>query len=218
MERKKLSVIIPSLRREMLNRCLRSIVSNTHDLDCEIIVVSPFSVIEGCHYTIKWVEDTKIAGVSYAVNRGLEAAEGEFVTTLSDECLLQPYCFDNAVLFAAAQADNIEIALNLIPNVIPPCRFEYYGRSYAPFPLLRKSLIEKLGCFFDENYKAFYADPDLSLRVYETGGNVQRCPTAYLSCPSIDDPVHLNNVRKYLEPDRAFFKKRWNHLGKFRDP
>jgi glycosyltransferase involved in cell wall biosynthesis len=218
MERKKLSIILPSLRREMLPRCLQTIVSNTRALDYEIIVVSPFSVIEGCRCEIKWVEDSKIAGVIYAVNRGFEAAEGEFVAALSDECRVQPDCFDNAVMFAADQADNTEVALHLIQKVIPPTRFEYYRRIFAPFPLLRKSLIEKLGCFFDENYKCFYADPDLSLRVYEIGGNVQVCPTAYLSCPSLDDAVHLNNVRKYLEPDREFFKNRWNHLGEFRDP
>jgi GT2 family glycosyltransferase len=208
MGQPKLSIILPSLRREMLNRCLQTIETNTFELDYEIIVICPQSVIEGCDYHIRWVEELERAGVCHAVNRGFEAAEGEYVFTLSDESLVKPHCLDNLVRFADAQAENVICA----PTVIPHSQLVYFGRPFATFPLLRKSLIKKLGCFFDENYKCFFADPDLSLRVHELGGGVMECPTAEIYSPHYNDEVHALNVKKYLDQDQDYFIQRWKHL------
>lgn len=214
MGERKLSIILPSLRREMLKRCIQTIEANTFGLDYEIVVVCPQSVIEGCNYNIKWVNELKRAGVSNAVNRGFEVAEGEFVFTLSDESLVQPHCLDNLVKVAAIQRWNVICA----PMVIPHTKLVYYGRPFATFPLLPKSLIQKLGCFFDENYTCFYADPDLSLRVFELGGCVVECPTSEIHSPCYNDEVHSYNIKNYLQKDRQYFINRWKHLGEFRDP
>ena len=108
----------------------------------------------------------------------------------------------------------------LTPKHLPAFNFEYYQRPFAPFPFVHRKVIDALnGVFIDPAYKAFYADPDLSMRALTSNIPVYTCETAEIYHPNnMSCPAHVHNVNAYLDQDRATFRARWDHLGKFVDP
>ena len=61
--------------------------------------------------------------------------------------------------------------------------------------------------------------PDLSLRAYAAGIDVKECYDAVIvHTNEMNDDAHKYNVSAYTEADREVFKKKWAHLGEFKDP
>gem|GEM_PF-4752175 len=153
------------------------------------------------------------SGVVEAVNAGYRNSSGDIVMTISDECRFYRGWLDEMV--RQLEDDTI-----LSPLVSPYSPFHYYGKTFSPFPFLKRSLVERIGVgyLFDPSYKCYYADPDLSLRVIEAGGRVKVCEKAEVFHPYVPDQIHVSNKNSYVEQDREVFKRRWSHLGEFKDP
>ena len=108
----------------------------------------------------------------------------------------------------------------------PETKLEYYGKVFAPYPFVHRSIIEKLGGFFDPKYKGFYSDPDFSLRAHEKGIRIIKCPNVTVKRNSpqrflglrLNYAGHKENISKYFEADRETFIKSWKHLGEFNEP
>jgi len=95
--RHDITVIIPTVGRSILRRCLRSIADGSH-LPGQIIVVDQSSNPE----IREWLSDLQVLGVeakhlpssqtgkAAAVNRGVECADTEFIAITDDDCLVAP--------------------------------------------------------------------------------------------------------------------------------
>lgn len=210
---KELSIIIPSLRRNELECCLESIRLNTTDVDYEVIVVSPFGPWEK-HRNVVWVEEKERSGVVSAVISGEKKASGMYITTLSDEARVLRGWAKNMITFLRQQPDVRVIGNFRVVDFGEQMQFFYYGRLFSIFPFARKSFIDSLGGLFSSEYKAFYADPDLGVRCWESGGQVITCPNAFIQHPYILDNINRENRLLYEEDDKKTFIRRWGHLQK----
>ena len=108
----KVSVIIPTYKRPVsyLSRAVRSITEQTYD-NVEIIVVddSPASyehrdeikqyMASICSEQIIYLQNEKNLGGSLARNRGIEKANGRFITFLDDDDEYKPQKIENQVKF-----------------------------------------------------------------------------------------------------------------------
>lgn len=211
---KKLSIIIPSLRTYRLKECLAFIHANTANVDYEVVVVGNAFPDHCPPVSLKFVYEEIPRGVVNAVNAGFAVSDGEYVCTLSDEALVRQNWASNMLRFLAGFDGDVQGC----PKVVPPSPFHYFNKIFAPFPFMRRDLIEKVGGLFDQEYRSFYADPDLSMRVYANGGTVAVCEASVVYHPFINDALHQKSVQLYADQDRATFIKRWGHLGEFKDP
>lgn len=211
-----ISVILPSIRPDNLKNCIESVIAAADHQSTlfEIILVTDFKHKWECA-NIKSIYAPVRKGVVDALNKGLAIAQGEYLFTLSDEATLG----ERALIYLEQMSNEYDDNILLTPLHIPHYPFFYYGKYFAAFPFAHRQLIDAVGGFFDPVYKCFYADPDLSLRAYAAGVEIEVCEDATIYHPNnMACEAHKHNVREYLEADREVFKKRWAHLGEFRDP
>lgn len=215
-----ISIILPTVRPEQLYKCLHGITIASQAIDIEILVISDYEpnlsdeTIENLN--IKWVYEPERNGVVDAIKKGFNVANGDYLLSLSDEALLG----ERALNYLIEHSEKLDNRCILTPKHIPQFPFFYYKMPFAPFPFVHRSVIDELdGIYIDTAYKAFYADPDLSLRALTLSIPVYTCEKATIFHPNnMACPAHVHNVNKYLEKDRATFRARWDHLGDFVDP
>ena len=186
------SILIPSLRPVALDLCVDSIGKSV-GVTYEILV------------------DRELGGIYKAVERLLIKSKGNYILHIPDDCLILKdsifnmikFCGDRFVLgdFRSRNKDFIEDGPSLtLINRMP----------FSRFPFIKKSFIDLIGGFMDTRYNSFYGDPDLSMRVWSSGGIVETCPDAWLIGVEEKDLVHLSSKKQYEKKDRELFENRWN--------
>lgn len=206
-----ISVIVPSLRPSQIVRCLASIERYTGDIDYEVVVVSPFDIQP--HPNVVHVKEAKSEGVYKAVSNGFEQAKGEYVICLCDECRATPLWAANMIAFMRPHDDEIfEGSFRQFHAKGEEPEFTIYGKLYAPFSCIRRDKVASIAGLLDCRYKSFCGDPDLSLRVWSSGGRVETCPNAWLYTAESNDDVHKSNLGDYLIADEEAFLRRWHHI------
>lgn len=236
----KISIIVPSLRPEMMENCVKSIHNNAKGLDYEVIVISPFDI--SSHPNVVHITEDKPEGTGKAVYTGYKEAKGEYIMSINDhgivetplkymvECM-KPH--DDEIyegrFFTIDVKRNVldgEILVSPVGSpVIPPGQkyvpthngnyFDHiskvFGRVFATLMCIRRDKAEEIGGFFDyPYYKAWYLDPDLSLRVWKAGGKVETCEKAQIMAhPRPEDDIIFSDNKKYLQRDKKAFEKRW---------
>lgn len=219
-----LSIIIPSLRPQKLLDCILNINLNTH-LSYEIIcVVDDFDRFDKIPllfgfsgHTIKFIKDDKCIGTTYPIQLGLEQSSGTYIVALSDDALPQENWADNMYSFLDKQNNSIPLIGSFVvyDETGELGNIGYYGRSFSPFPFIRKDNIDKIGGYYETKYNAYFADPSTGIRCWEAGGKVLVCPEAKIYHKYNPDTLHLSNKDKYWEHDESIFKETWKHLGEF---
>jgi glycosyltransferase involved in cell wall biosynthesis len=213
----KLSIILPSLRLENARKCVNSIFTNSIT-EFELIVVGNKNVIGHVFEADKLILDDKCIGTTYAIQKGLEQAEGEFIVTLSDDALVAPKWDIHMITYLESLPKDKVVLGNfrVYDHTGEMPRIGYYGKQFSMFPILRKSDINKLGCYYSQEFNAFYSDPDLGVRVAEANGIVANCSSAFIYHIFNPDDNWLKSKSLYWEHDEEVFKKKWKHLGEFR--
>lgn len=219
----KLSIILPSLRENNLSECLRSIHANS-SIELEIIVVGKFEPlfllgnwwdIEGLD--VKYIEDDKCIGTTYAIQKGLEQATGEYIVTLSDDAIVCPHWDKHMINFLEKQDNSVPLIGNF--NIFDATGFlgqlGYYNIPFSPFPIIKRKDIEKINLYYSTDFYSFYSDPFLGITLYEKGGRIINCKEALIYHSYNPDILHLNNKSKYWQHDEEVFKKKCKHLGEF---
>lgn len=211
-----ITVVLPSVRPHNIERAVNSITKACQREQLELIIVADFVNEElSKRNDILWIHNKERGGVITAMNEGLGYARGDYLFCTTDEAVITENGLDNLKDFCVENNDNILTC----PRHIPYYPFYYYKKFFAAFPFAHRSLIEKIGGFFDPAYKSFYADPDLSMRAYQHGIEVKECRwVAVVHHNNMQCQAHKHNVSTYVEADREFFKQRWAHLGEFIDP
>lgn len=190
-----LSIIIPTCNRaELLERGLASL---RDDVRCsfEVIVVdgasedrTPEVLGEAKKFLgdrLRVIREEKREGFVRAANKGFCAAVGRNMMWLNDdarplrgaldEAVRQMDCADKRVAFLALfhrYASQRNIAYEATNNGRTYRLCHVRGTLYANFAIGRRETFERLGCF-DERYYFYAADPDLSLKAWNTGMRVE---------------------------------------------
>lgn len=166
-EKITVSIILASTRPDGLWRLVRS-VKDTTVLPHEIIAVSPIPLPD---MGITVIRETDSTGCVQAFVQGMKAASGEYLIHVNDDAEFQPFAIDNMIA-AIGNRDNVLGAFAIKEPDMPDYGFNYiFDRLYANFGCAKRSLFERLG-YWDLRYQMYGADPDFSLQVWNSGGQV----------------------------------------------
>lgn len=213
-----ISILLPTIRPQAFMPSFESLRLAAAHVPYEIIIVADFAAEAlHCHdpyhhLHCRWIESER-RGVVDAVNVAYAAARGTHIFLFNDQSILEPEALDT--LYEESRKTPEQI---VSPKHLPEFNFAYYGLPFVPFPFARKALLDGLGGLLDPAYKGFYADPDLSMRAHAKAVPLRVVPEAVLWHCNEHDAPHQASVRQYLDADRATFRARWDHLGRFIDP
>ena len=208
-----ISVLLPTVRPNLVLGCVRSIAAASEGLPHEVIVVADFDPDPSWALptTVRWIQCPRRGPVE-AVNVAYRSALGEYVFLLNDESILDPRALSHLYRAAIDTPDAL-----LAPEHRPGYRFVYYDRPFVPFPFAHRDVFARLGGLLDLAYRAFYADPDLGLRAHVAGVPIRTVEGSVIRHHNGHDAAKQDNVTAYMAADQATFRARWDHLGEFRD-
>jgi GT2 family glycosyltransferase len=226
-----LSIVIPTCNRsESLTSCLVS-VRNTVQCQYELIVVDGASsdatpeVLRRAQETfgnrLTVIHEPQREGFVKAANKGFRAARGRYVTWLNDDALPLDHALDRALeqiafsprtvgmvaMFHSAKTGR-NIALEAHHKGRAFCLLHVRGTLYANFGIAARTLWERLG-YFDERYFLNGADPDFSLKVWNTGLSVVPAFGALIDHQELEDPRRQTDLARADEDNAKLFAK-WN--------
>lgn len=211
MDKPLVSIIVPSLRPSQLAPCLASIHRYTVGIDYEVVVVSPFDIEP--HPNVVHVKEARAEGLHQATTSGYEQAKGEYIIIIYDDSWATPLWAANMIAFMRPHDDEIfEGSFQLFKARGELPEVTLYGKLYAQCFCIRRDKVAGIGGLMDCYYKSCWGDPDLSLRVWHSGGRVETCPDAWLYFVECDDDVHKSSIKRYLVRDQEAFFQRWHHI------
>jgi len=222
----RISIIIPTLgRADHLAQCLDSIaqtVRAAHEVICVPVEGDKNTQQALAGRAVQNIIQPIRGGYVQAANLGLRAARGEYITILSDDCVLLPHSIDNAIRFLEAPAHrdrigqaaffhdtplrrNIHQQINIEDISYHVCHVR--GLCYANFGLAQRALYERLD-YLDERYFMYGADPDFSLKVWhEAELIVSPCPGALVHHALVDDDRARTDRTRQAEDNEKLFRK-----------
>jgi O-antigen biosynthesis protein len=219
MAEKLLSIVVPTFQRaQLLERCLLSVERGTH-CDFELIVVDGAShdatqdVLERARQRLggrlQVIREEQRQGFTKAVNRGLRAATGRFITWLNDDARPMLGTLDEAVgQMQDAKADVGLLALFHRWQGIKNVAYEtsmagrcfrllhVRGTLFANFGVARRETFGALG-FFDDRFYVQSSDADFSMKVWHSGMRVE---PAYMTAIDHDE---LYDARRDADETRV---------------
>lgn len=209
-----ISVTLPSLRPAALARTLENI-ERTRTSDVEVVVVSPFD--PGPRAV--WVAEGEPRGIAAAHAAGFVAVTGEFVVPFADDHEFLPGWDAVAVANFTAREYNDRENSNLFSLGLRGAHSGHVGTEfgiyYPYFPMMRRSAVAAVGGWLDGAFVAGFADSDLALRVWSTGGRCEWSVQGLLR-PLPDDARKRDAddgarrpAANYTQGDLDLFISRW---------
>ncbi|MCM8819150.1 MAG: hypothetical protein NC915_06735, partial [Candidatus Omnitrophica bacterium] len=208
------SIILPTIRPEEAREKINAFEKTQGNFDYEIVIVSPFS-FKGkkvCHI----LEESPQGGVR-ATQFGYENSLGEYICWWSDAAFPTKNCLSNMINFLKKKKPPYIGAFRIRDKKtkLELAQWRIYGKLYACWGCASRKTIEMVGGLFDINFNQYFADPDLALRVWEKGGQVEVCPNAYIEIYRNKDKKRKENFKKYFLKDFETFVNRWHvKIGK----
>ncbi|HOY63915.1 MAG: PGL/p-HBAD biosynthesis glycosyltransferase [bacterium ADurb.Bin236] len=207
----RVTVVIPNWNGEKyIGECLGALERQTLGGQ-RVIVIDNASrdgsreIIKNNHPEVELIESSANEGFARAVNKGIRAADTEFVALLNNDAVADPDWLEKVVAALDSNPGFDSVACKIVfyddPNTIDSAGDEYSpwgavsnrghglrdGGDYdlparvfgpcAAAALYRKSLFDEIG-LFDENFFAYYEDTDLNLRAAIAGRKCFYAPGA----------------------------------------
>ena len=227
----ELSIVIPTCQRaELLDRSLNSVERGTH-CDYELIIVDGASTdgTEGVlarakqrlGNRIQIIREERREGFTKAINKGFRAATGRYLCWLNDDARPVPGTLDQTleqITKASAQVGLLAMfhAFNGLRNVAYESRMyggvyrllHVRGTLYVNFGMGKRETFANLG-YFDEGYFCGGADPDFSLKIWNSGLRVE---PAYLTAIEHDEheDARRGEDAKRIEDDNKRLFGKWD--------
>lgn len=228
----EISVVLGSYnRRRFLQRSLESLRANGIAVPYETIVVDGGSTDGSVRWLARQRDVVTIVqhnrgtfrgrpierrSWGYFMNLAMKSAQGRYILMISDDCLLVP----GAVMaghahFEAARAQGRPLAALAFPWRDWPVRDDYRvgrtmgGRMLVNHGLLLRDALEQIGWIDEDRYRFYHGDSDLALRLWDAGGTIEACPTAFVEHFSHAN-LAVRASNESSEPaDRAALIERW---------
>lgn len=173
----KISFSLPTLFPNLLQATLQTLYRNLPTngaLEYEILIVSPFQVT-GPY--IRWIPEDKPRGNSYAHQQAYLHATGDILIALSDDFFFQEPFLEAAVAkVIEGEKSHFPYACGLFSSLVGTT----FGIYYPYFPVMSRRSIEAIGGYYSPEYIAHFADCDLALRVWASGGRCELCMDAHI--------------------------------------
>jgi hypothetical protein len=161
----KLSLTLPTLFPEPAMRAIEKVRATLHDMDYEIVVVSPFE-ISGPN--IVWVKEETPRGSGAAQAIAAEHATGDVIGPMVDDMEFLPGWAKEGIetLLRCERGRPYAVGIGQT-NLIVGTAFGIY---YPFFPLVRRSTLDRVGGYFRPEFRHHFIDSDLALRIWSAGG------------------------------------------------
>lgn len=187
----KVSIIIPTMTKDLITNCLDSIIKYTNLDGVEIIVVingmndSSLLCKEYEEYSkyIKFINYNNPLGAVIAYNNGIKAAQGDYILLMNDDCaildspknywldeLLKPF-FDPKMAVTGAVRSEPNLAGNFFPWAKDKVN---YGFIIFFCALISKNAFDEIG-LLDETFQCG-VDIDFCMRAKDKGYNIAQVP------------------------------------------
>lgn len=204
----EISILLPSLRPQAVFRSIDEFLLTNPGVDYEIVVVSPFKV-EGDR-VIHIVEE-KRQGVIQAMNQAYKRASGEHIVVWSDDASPENNCLQCMLDFVKSHDAPFIAGFRLRDIKGKELeQWSVYGKLYVGWLCASKKTFDAVGGLFDSRFKNYWADPDLSLRVWGKEGKVAVCQDAWIKVAQIDDKIKKDNLSAFFDADTEVFFNRWH--------
>ncbi len=190
---KLVSIVVPTTRFGCLRTLLNSIERNTERIPYEVVVVSflpvPSDIVSRCRV----ITEDKPAGCVKAYNLGFRAARGHYLVHLNDDMEVCQGWLSN-MLSAIGDRPVLGAFAFAAPRVKGYVTQELWGKPYANFGCITKSLMETLG-YWDERFVHYGADSDFGLPVWHRGHQVIPVPAARVIHWGVEDEYRKEELR-----------------------
>ena len=214
-----LSIVIPTTNRAVsLASCLVA-TRNAVSVPYEVIVVDGASsdgtggVLESARAAmgdrLLVIREPKREGFVKAANKGFRAARGKYLMWLNDDARPLPGSLDRAIEQLRYAPPTVGMVALFHPahttkNIAFEARhrgrafhvMHVRGTLYANFGIASRAVFQRLG-YFDERYFLNGADPDFSLKVWDSG------LTIVPAFGALVDHDELEDERREVDRDRA---------------
>jgi GT2 family glycosyltransferase len=215
MTNKKISLLLPSLREELVKKRIKQWNKTNSNVDFEIVLVSPFEIKEE---NVFWIKENKCNGSVDATNVAYAFSRGEYVIYFSDDVEPTKDCLKNMLEFMEKQNKTpflgaFKMINDFTGREIGP--FGCYNMFYACYGCVSKESLRILNnILFNPKLLYSWADIDLSLRIYDKKGEVKKCDEAIVIPHQIEDEIYKSH-RNTFENDFNIFADIWHRkLGK----
>lgn len=197
-----ISITLPSIFPDALRRAHDNIVVTTVG-SYELIVVADFERPSWASDRVVWIKEGERRGNPHAHFVAAQHARGEFITAMSDDCrYVYAWDVDSIANYEKRRASaGGKLCLGMHFGLIGTV----FGIYYANFPFLRTADALSLG-YFDSNYKKGFADSDLGLKVWSSGG---RCEFTENKLVEITAEDERKGAEDCPAEDLQYFLEKW---------
>jgi GT2 family glycosyltransferase len=212
---KEISILLPSLRPELIKQRIEEFAQTNPNVDYEIIVVSPFRIEDK---NVKWIKDDGFPnnGSVMATQLAYYHSNSNYVMYFSDKVIPTKNCLTAMLNYVKLNVEPFIGAFKMIrSNGKEIGAFKCYNKLYACYGCMSKKTVELIGGFWDTNFYHSWADIDISLRCWEAGGKVEVCQNAIVKPIPLKDKVYKDHRSKTWDKDVEYFLNKWHYkLGK----
>ncbi|HRH55165.1 MAG TPA: hypothetical protein PLN38_17670, partial [Chitinophagales bacterium] len=226
----EISIVVPSIRTENLNKVYDSICQSTKR-EFELIVAGPYALPERLQ-TLKNVKYVKELGSPVRASQiASTLCEGKLFTHIADDGMLLPNALDESIdlLYKMGEDKKNVVVAKYFEGVNgtnkplqPDNYFKLNGSDWTSSPYIGDWWLFNVCVmyteFFDElggwdcSYEGtFYAHADLAVRAQFYGANVKMCDIPFADCDH-EQTDHAPIEYAQVGHDKPLF------LGKYRDP
>jgi glycosyltransferase involved in cell wall biosynthesis len=207
-----ISIIMPALRPELAVKAIQHIFVNSRRVAIEIVVVAPFD-IQGDR--IRHVKETEPRGVIAANIAGYAAATGDIIVAMTDDMLPQEAWLNEVeerIRMMEARFFPFAGGLNMVTAGVFG---SVYGLYYPNFPVISRRSLDAVGGWFQPEFTAHYADPDLGMRVWDKGGRCELIESACIAENFAEDPAtqSKHKMTTHLKDFETFAGKYHDRYG-----
>jgi len=219
---KKVSIAIPSIYPDKLKQLLESIERHTSDIDYEILVVGPETIkpVVSGRKEVKFMLELEREGPVVAVQRALDASDGEYFVFLNDDVLATENWLSNMLHFLEENDDGRPLCgsfrMKLPSGEELPQDYIRNKFLYAMFGCVKADTIRKLGGW-NRGYRFYYIDPDFGLRIWKSGGRVLMCPDSWVIHAIVWDENRKKRWNEIGTEDRKLYYKHWKYWLKLQE-
>ena len=211
MKKTDISILLPSLREDLLKRTIEEFAKTNFNVNYEIVVVSPFPIKTD---KVVWLKENKRRGSVSATNIAYQFSKGNYKIYFSDDVSPNKDCLKNMLDFMETNKPPFIGAFKMMNTSEEIGPFGAYDKLYACYGCLSKETIQLIGGFFNLSFMYSWADIDLSLRCWEIGGEVKICQNAIVLPRQVNDKIYQDH-RNTFQKDFETFTNIWHDkLGK----
>ena len=206
-----ISITLPSRDPVALARAVENLESATAS-PLEIIIVSPAEPPRTRSARVVWVKEDEPQGPNVAHGRAALAATGAFLLGWVDDHRLV-WGWDVDVIAQIARCENARMS----PVMIGLRHFHerhvgtVFGLYYPYFPFCRLEVAQAVGWLGEGGYERGFADADLGLRVWASGGVCQwsREPCVIVESEDMARKQLTDGEASFTRADMTRFLSRW---------